>query len=1157
MRYLPKSISMASSLRPEEKKPAISASSMSLTPEAFIRPVEIKEVKDERAALLTSLYESKSCVYTFNEEYKTQIRALCTRLHTLAEEHKIIDENLAEITAFPTHLFSLIETNPDTTPSYNIKQSLEKMIYLLQKKHVPSKDGIRARFREEKKLSEEEVNAQFEIEKKDASVTALQKQMVLEQTLPFLRVCNTGVAGHLDFTCQLLEGGNTLDDAWCDLRTKIVTDFGYAHIKEHKDRISEGAEIHVPLVLRHYALEKKNWGIRSDLEHVKDHFERLTYITPTTLNKLDGYFAERYHLRSMTDVMTKKFEELFFKKYRLPHPGKEEKKKELRTVWVPFKSEMISQAEDILKEFNFDTKDDFPAGKLFEVKEDSFELRFSPQRVKQLFWQYCQRKNRYVDKDNWVEKNEIFADYRIMHAKSAAFSDLSWIEDKTEERNVIPFETLSHEVRMQYFVSSLLQVGIPDPFHFLTHSSGLFEVFHEKESLVALAKKLERENALDRHPELFRKIFRERPRYLMIMLEAIRHETVSTVLDWLEIDFYWLHPKHDLHKKANELPMLASDEKLSEWMAFDRLKTSQDQLARFQAEHKLDPAILPVPYSELLKLSGTVRTDNVDNQYIFKLYLQQYFPADFRKISTEEKPNYIKAFKVAHEQDAAKKFDTRMLQLQVLARDGNLIKLQEMKVSRNESYSLSSWMHKCQQKDLLAHFYREAVKDALPELQLFCAAGFGQTEDLKTLLAVRDIHVNCQFWGETTPLSFATENNHFDIVCLLLEKNASINTARYFGETPLYSAAQHGHLDIVRLLLARGAHVDAATIYNGTPLFIAAENGHLEIVRLFLERGASISVPGRITTPFHIAVVKGYLEIVRLFLEKGASVDMADYSGATPLYVAAQCGHLDILRLLLERGASLTATRYPGHTPLLIAAKHGHLEILRLLLERGACVNTTADSGMRPLFVAAYNGHLDIVQLLLAKGAIVSAAVDGYATPLHAAARGHHSKIVRLLLEKGSFVNAVAAEQGTPLYLAARHNDLDTVRLLLENGADCTLTEPFERIKPFDATTHPQIKQLLLAAEIKLALKKIQDINSKRFFLFRSSYDIKNTKNLLDYVQGVRSIEDMSISERNALQKMNEPWIGFYRLALTFIPRVPKTQSTESKEPIISRDGPC
>src|ERR1700722_10749215 len=113
----------ASSSRLEETKPlATSPSAMSLTPEAFIRPADIKEIKEERDAFLKSLYGSKPPEYTFNEEYKTQIRSLCTRLRVISEEYKIIAENLTEITAFPAHLFGLIQANPDTIPSVNIKQ---------------------------------------------------------------------------------------------------------------------------------------------------------------------------------------------------------------------------------------------------------------------------------------------------------------------------------------------------------------------------------------------------------------------------------------------------------------------------------------------------------------------------------------------------------------------------------------------------------------------------------------------------------------------------------------------------------------------------------------------------------------------------------------------------------------------------------------------------------------------------------------------------------------------------------------------------------------------------------------------------------------------------------------------------------------------------
>jgi ankyrin repeat protein len=52
--------------------------------------------------------------------------------------------------------------------------------------------------------------------------------------------------------------------------------------------------------------------------------------------------------------------------------------------------------------------------------------------------------------------------------------------------------------------------------------------------------------------------------------------------------------------------------------------------------------------------------------------------------------------------------------------------------------------------------------------------------------------------------------------------------------TPLHFAAQSGHLDLVKLLLENGADPNAVTKWKNTPHDLAAANGHTEVARLLL-----------------------------------------------------------------------------------------------------------------------------------------------------------------------------------------------------------------------------------------------------------------------------------------------------------------------------------
>ncbi|RYP60125.1 hypothetical protein DL771_010613 [Monosporascus sp. 5C6A] len=59
------------------------------------------------------------------------------------------------------------------------------------------------------------------------------------------------------------------------------------------------------------------------------------------------------------------------------------------------------------------------------------------------------------------------------------------------------------------------------------------------------------------------------------------------------------------------------------------------------------------------------------------------------------------------------------------------------------------------------------------------------------------------------------------------------------GQTPLSWAAENGHMEIVQLLLDKGAELDSKDeTYGRTPFSWAAANGHMEIVQLLLDKGA-------------------------------------------------------------------------------------------------------------------------------------------------------------------------------------------------------------------------------------------------------------------------------------------------------------------------------
>ncbi|KAL6230238.1 hypothetical protein BDW75DRAFT_234563 [Aspergillus navahoensis] len=121
-----------------------------------------------------------------------------------------------------------------------------------------------------------------------------------------------------------------------------------------------------------------------------------------------------------------------------------------------------------------------------------------------------------------------------------------------------------------------------------------------------------------------------------------------------------------------------------------------------------------------------------------------------------------------------------------------------------------------------------------------------------------------------TPLSWAAENGHEEVVRLLIQTGRDSQ----YGQTPLSWAAQHGHWQVVMLLIdSEKVDVDSKdSMYGRTPLSWTAGNGHEEVVRLLIQTGrvdvdSKDSEYGR--TPLSWAAENGHEEVVSLLHQAG------------------------------------------------------------------------------------------------------------------------------------------------------------------------------------------------------------------------------------------------------------------------------------------------
>uniref|UniRef100_A0AAY5EUQ0 Euchromatic histone-lysine N-methyltransferase 2 n=1 Tax=Electrophorus electricus TaxID=8005 RepID=A0AAY5EUQ0_ELEEL len=140
----------------------------------------------------------------------------------------------------------------------------------------------------------------------------------------------------------------------------------------------------------------------------------------------------------------------------------------------------------------------------------------------------------------------------------------------------------------------------------------------------------------------------------------------------------------------------------------------------------------------------------------------------------------------------------------------------------------------------------------------------------------------------STGLHHAAKLGNLEIVTLLLNTGqVDINAQDSGGWTPIIWAAEHRHKEVIRALLNRGADVTLKDKEMNVCLHWASFAGSAEIAELILNAGCPlISVNMHGDTPLHIAAREGYLACVTLFLSRGADIDIMNKEGDTPLSLA-------------------------------------------------------------------------------------------------------------------------------------------------------------------------------------------------------------------------------------------------------------------------------
>lgn len=272
-------------------------------------------------------------------------------------------------------------------------------------------------------------------------------------------------------------------------------------------------------------------------------------------------------------------------------------------------------------------------------------------------------------------------------------------------------------------------------------------------------------------------------------------------------------------------------------------------------------------------------------------------------------------------------------------------------------------------------------------------------EIVKTLLAVKDIDVNCiDRWNQ--PLLVSCVRLHPEYVEMLLEAGADPNIPGTRGNSVLLYSAHIGDTELVKLLIKHGADVNKINDRKECAILPSIYRDDVTLARVLLDAGAdpNYRTPEDQNSLILLASYDGSNEMIKMLIRYGGNPALSNHLAYTALHIAAWNGHTDSVKTLLEAGVPHDKQTKDLNTPLALSAHGGHLEVMKILLPLGCNVNNADKDKDTPLHYAAYNGMTGGVQLLLEYGADPDITNHINTSVLWNAVYMKHKEVVKQLL---------------------------------------------------------------------------------------------------------------------------------------------------------------
>lgn len=251
---------------------------------------------------------------------------------------------------------------------------------------------------------------------------------------------------------------------------------------------------------------------------------------------------------------------------------------------------------------------------------------------------------------------------------------------------------------------------------------------------------------------------------------------------------------------------------------------------------------------------------------------------------------------------------------------------------------------------------------------LIDAAANGQTD---SLIKILKLHPDIDFrdYNSGTALFYATQNEHLDIVKILVYNGANMNYGLDNGFTPLMSACYNGYFDIAEYLASSGAGLDVRDQYWATAIHYAVAMGHYYIVDMLLYYGANahmLTYEG--TSTILEASLFGDTAIAQLLINKDVDIDKENKLGYTPLSVAVQNNDTVMFDFLIANGADPKVLRKKKYPPYAWALLNHNVYAYEKLKPERFSLHSMANNRYNSLNIAYENEDDELVKKMKTEG---------------------------------------------------------------------------------------------------------------------------------------------------------------------------------------------